>query len=104
MGDFVVKIGSRHRQSDIFTNTDNIQAQVHPAYLWEPSLIVASLGHHTQLTFQKHLHLGPQMTTSNKTPVSSVSDIWRFCTARHWLLLISMEAKQDPSEAVFLWL
>ena len=33
-------------------------------YLWELSLIVASLGHHTQFTFQKHPRLGPRITTS----------------------------------------
>ena len=33
-------------------------------YLWELRTIVASLGHHTQFTFQKHPHLGPQMTPS----------------------------------------
>ena len=59
----------RCRQSDIFANTGDIQAQVLSAvqskgYLWELSLIVASLGHHTQFTFQKHPNLGPQMTTS----------------------------------------
>jgi len=34
-------------------------------YLWELSLFVVSLGHHTQFTFQNHPCLGPQMTPSD---------------------------------------
>jgi hypothetical protein len=71
---FPAKVGAKYalgnvggrRQSDNFANTSNIQTQVLSAYLWELSLIVASLGHHTQFTFQNHPCLGPQMTTSGK--------------------------------------
>jgi hypothetical protein len=60
-GDFV---GSRRRQSDIFAKPATLKLRCYQRrYLWELSLIVASLGHHTQFTFQKHPHLGPQMTT-----------------------------------------
>jgi len=38
------------------------------SYLWVLSLIVASPGHHTQFTFQKHPCLGPQMTTFGNLP------------------------------------
>jgi hypothetical protein len=36
------------------------------SYLWELSLIVASLGHHTQFTFQKYPLWGPPSTPSGK--------------------------------------
>jgi len=82
-----------------FTPRATFKLRSYQQYLWELSLIVASLGHHTQFTFQKHPHLGPQMTPS--VEFQQHAGLWWVCWARSRWWFWTFSDVYDANQACY---